>query len=170
MSPVRKLGTLYDERSEAAAHRGHKGHEHPLQDFFSRFATRAATAAGSFWAFIIAFAVIVLWLVTGPMFGWSDTWQLVINTATTIVTFLMVFLIQHAQNRDTRILHIKLNELIAAMEGASNELIDLEEAEEGELKEVQQRMQRLAKEAVGGEARSVSEQREGLPPANRRSS
>ena len=96
--------------------------------------SRAVTAwAGSSWAFAIALLVIVVWLVTGPIFHYSDTWQLVINTGTTVVTFLMVFLIQRSQNKDALAVHLKLNELVAAMKGASNRLIDVEDLTEDEL-------------------------------------
>ncbi len=85
------------------------------------------------WAFAIAVLVIVIWLVTGPVFHYSDTWQLVINTGTTVVTFLMVFLIQRSQNKDSRAIHLKLNEIVAALEGASNRLVDVENLSEEEL-------------------------------------
>ncbi len=85
------------------------------------------------WAFGLALGSVILWLVSGPIFGFSDTWQLVINTSTTIVTFLMVFLIQHGQNKDSRAMELKLNELIAAMKGASNRLIAIEELTDDEL-------------------------------------
>ena len=97
--------------------------------------------------FVLAFAVIVAWVVTGPIFGFSDTWQLVINTGTTIITFLMVFLIQNTQNRDTQALQIKLDELIRATRGAHNALLDLEELEEHELQEFQDRYEALARKA-----------------------
>jgi low affinity Fe/Cu permease len=99
---------------------------------FGHIAQSAATAAGRPWAFIAAFAVVLIWAMTGPLFGFSDTWQLVINTGTTIVTFLMVFLIQNAQNRDTGALHLKLDELIRVTEGAHNRLIALERQGEEE--------------------------------------
>ena len=99
-----------------------------------RFAALATRWTGSTFAFISAALVIVVWLVTGPLFHFSDTWQLVINTGTTIVTFLMVFLIQRAQNKDSLAVQIKLNELIAAMEGASNRLISAEDLSEEELR------------------------------------
>jgi low affinity Fe/Cu permease len=108
-------------------------------------AKAAAQATGSFWAFTIALLVVVGWAVTGPLFGFSDTWQLAINTATTIVTFLMVFLIQHAQNRDTRALQLKLDELIASVDGASNQLISIEDLDDEDLEVLHDRFQRIAK-------------------------
>ncbi len=111
---------------------------------FARMAGHASTATGSFWAFAAAVAVVVLWAATGPLFHYSDDWQLTINTGTTIVTFLMVFVIQHAQNKDTRAVHLKLNELIAAIEGASNRLIDVEHLSDKELEHLYGRFQHLA--------------------------
>jgi low affinity Fe/Cu permease len=105
---------------------------------------KATKYSGTSWAFAIAAGSIALWLATGPLFGFSDTWQLVINTGTTIITFLMVFLIQRAQNKETAALHLKLNELVAAVKGASNRLIDLEEWSEEELDELQKHYRRLA--------------------------
>jgi low affinity Fe/Cu permease len=110
--------------------------------------SRAVTAwTGSSWAFALAAAVIVVWLVTGPLFHYSDTWQLVINTGTTIVTFLMVFLIQRAQNKDSLAIQLKLNEIVAAMPGASNRLIDVEDLTEAELLRLHQFYSRLAEMA-----------------------
>jgi low affinity Fe/Cu permease len=97
------------------------------------FSTAVARWTGSTTAFGLACGVIVLWALTGPIFGYSDTWQLVINTSTTIVTFLMVFLIQRSQNKDSLAIHLKLNELVAAIEGASNRLIDVESLTEDDL-------------------------------------
>ena len=114
---------------------------------FSRFANRTARAIGHPAAFAMAAAVVVLWLVTGPIFGFSDTWQLVINTGTTIVTFLVVFLIQNTQNRDGAALQVKLDELIRAMEGAHNAFLDLEELSEDDLQVFRKRYQELAREA-----------------------
>ena len=99
--------------------------------------------SGSSWAFALAALVIIGWLVTGPFFHYSDTWQLVINTSTTIVTFLMVFLIQRAQNKDALALHLKLNEIVAAIQGASNRLIDVEGLSEEELHVLQRHYRKL---------------------------
>jgi len=110
----------------------------------SRFATWASVWTGSTPAFICAVGVIVVWLITGPLFHFSDTWQLVINTGTTIITFLMVFLIQRAQNKDALAVQLKLNEIVAAMEGASNRLISVEDLSEEELHVLHTHYQRLA--------------------------
>jgi low affinity Fe/Cu permease len=104
--------------------------------WFERFARTASTLAGKPVAFFTALAVILVWLVTGPVFGFSDTWQLIINTGTTIVTFLMVFLLQHSQNRDTLALQVKLADLIIAMKGADNKLATAEDLSEKELAEL----------------------------------
>lgn len=100
---------------------------------FERFATFVSRAAGSSYAFSIAFALIVVWLITGPFFDFSETWQLIINTGTTIITFLMVFLIQKSQNKDSLAIQLKLNELLAANELASNRMVNVEELTEEEL-------------------------------------
>ncbi len=102
---------------------------------------------GSSWAFGLALLVVLVWLATGPLFGFSDTWQLVINTGTTVVTFLMVFLIQRTQNKDSLAIQLKLNELVAAMTGASNRLIDVESLNETELERLHQYYRRLAEMA-----------------------
>src|SRR6187455_1270808 len=104
-----------------------------MNEFFRKFAHKTSTIVGSPWSFIVAVGIIVVWAVTGPLFHFSDTWQLVINTSTTIVTFLMVFLIQNTQNRDAKAIHLKLDELIRCIKGARNTLIDLEEMSEEEL-------------------------------------
>ncbi len=108
------------------------------------FARWATGWSGSSWAFALAVSVVVIWGVTGPLFGWSDTWQLVINTGTTVVTFLMVFLIQRSQNKDALAVHLKLNELVAAVEGASNRLIDVEDFSEEELETLHKYYRRLS--------------------------
>jgi len=104
--------------------------------FFTHLASRVAAWAGRPVAFVLATSIIIIWVVTGPVFGWSDTWQLVINTGTTIVTFLMVFLIQNAQNRDAAAIQAKLDEVIRAIEGARNEFIGIEHLTEGQLDKI----------------------------------
>jgi low affinity Fe/Cu permease len=122
------------------------GNNHNVS-FFTRFARWAATAAGRPATFTLAAAVIVVWAVTGPLFNYSDTWQLVINTGTTIITFLMVFLIQNTQNRDTEALQIKLDEIIRATRGARNAMLDLEEMDEKELDQIRNEYLELAEQA-----------------------
>jgi low affinity Fe/Cu permease len=118
-----------------------------VEEVFASFAGKISQATGSFWTFSAAVLVVLVWAATGPVFHYSETWQLVINTGTTIVTFLMVFIIQHAQNKDMRAVHLKLNELIAAVEGASNRLIDVEDLSDHELEHLYSRFQTLAKTA-----------------------
>src|SRR6187397_1965429 len=113
--------------------------------WFSRMANATAAWTGKPVAFLLAFATIVIWAVTGPIFHYSDTWQLVINTGTTIITFLMVFLIQNMQNRDAKAIHLKLDELIRAMKGARNNLVMLENLSEDELEMLERQFKRIAK-------------------------
>jgi len=115
--------------------------------WFTIFAKITSRATGRPSAFMLAGAIIIVWIVTGPLFHFSDTWQLVINTGTTIVTFLMVFLIQNTQNRDSEALQVKLDELIRAVDGAHNALLDLEELEEDELDRIRLNYSKLAKKA-----------------------
>lgn len=115
--------------------------------WFGRFARGTSRAAGRPVAFTLAMGVVLLWAVTGPLFGFSDTWQLVINTGTTVVTFLMVFLIQATQNRDSDALQVKIDELIRATEGAHNALLDLEEIDEEQMVLIRQRYKKLAEQA-----------------------
>ena len=115
--------------------------------WFTDFAKATSRATGRSSAFVIAVAAILVWAVTGPLFGFSDTWQLAINTSTTIVTFLMVFLIQNTQNRDSEALQIKIDELIRATEGAHNALLDLEETEGHEFDKIRVTYSKLAKKA-----------------------
>lgn len=114
-----------------------------MNTLFHRFAAKVSNFAGSAWAFIGALIILILWAVTGPLFHFSDTWQLVINTGTTIVTFLMVFLIQNTQNRDAKAIHLKLDELIRSMSDARNSLLDLEDFSDEELERLQKQFQRL---------------------------
>ena len=119
----------------------------PAIAWYSRLAKATAHFCGRPWVFALAVSVIAVWIVTGPLFGFSDTWQLVINTGTTIITFLMVFLIQNTQNRDTEAIQVKLDELIRATRGAHNALLDLEELEEEALDAFRRRYQALASAA-----------------------
>lgn len=114
---------------------------------FTRFAKWTARMSGRPMAFYAAFAVIVIWVATGPVFGYSDTWQLVINTGTTIVTFLMVFLIQNTQNRDSEAIQVKLDEIIRATKGSHNALLDLEELEDEELDRMKEMYEQIAERA-----------------------
>jgi len=117
------------------------------RSIFTRFARWTSGVTGRPLTFIVAVSVVVAWAVTGPLFDFSDTWQLVINTSTTIVTFLMVFLIQNTQNRDTEALQIKLDEIIRALKGARNEVLDLEEMDEKQLDEIRKEYLGLAEHA-----------------------
>jgi low affinity Fe/Cu permease len=128
---------------------------------FSRFATVAARAAGRPVTFVVAVAVILVWAICGPVFAFSNTWQLVINTTTTIVTFLMVFLIQNTQNRDAEAMQIKLDELIRTASGAQNSLLDLEELDEDELDRI-----RLHYEHLAQRARERADRRSAAPRKN----
>ena len=120
-----------------------------IRDAFGVFARKTSTILGSAWAFVCAILIIVLWAITGPTFHYSDTWQLIINTGTTIVTFLMVFLIQNTQNRDAKAVHLKLDELIRALGPARNKLVDLEKLSDDELKKLEKEFERLRKKAEG---------------------
>ena len=151
---ARKLGVTRDRLGDmankaGAEERKKNGKKRDIfcvvSDAFRCFAQRASTVLGSAWAFCGAVLVIVVWLVTGPTFHFSDTWQLIINTATTVITFLMVFLIQNTQNRDAKAQHLKLDELIRAVKGARNQLVDLEELSDNDLKKLEEQFRRLRK-------------------------
>jgi len=114
-----------------------------VSDAFRVFARRSSRMLGSAWAFAAAVLVILVWLLTGPIFHFSDTWQLIINTATTVITFLMVFLIQNTQNRDAKAVHLKLDELIRAIKDARNELVDLEELSDEELQKLEEQFRKM---------------------------
>lgn len=116
------------------------------KSIFTYMAEKTAQWTGRPAAFLMAFAVVIIWAITGPVFEYSDTWQLVINTGTTIITFLMVFLIQNSQNRDTKALQLKLDELIRATKGAHTVLLDLEELSETELQKIQDKYENIAAE------------------------
>ena len=121
-----------------------------LSKHFSTFSRYIADSSGRPSAFLIAFSVVIIWLISGPLFGFSDTWQLVINTGTTIVTFIMVFLIQNTQNRDSAAVQIKLDELIRAHVGAHNVLLDLEELTQEQIDKIKKKYEYLAEEARAG--------------------
>ena len=114
-----------------------------MKELFRRLAEKAAHAVGSYWAFLIALLTIIVWALTGPYFNYSDTWQLFINTGTTIVTFLMVFLIQNTQNRETRIVSLKLDELLRGVEGARTGLVELDHMSDDDLELVRQEFARM---------------------------
>ena len=118
-----------------------------MQERFRVIARKSSNVLGSAWAFAVAILIIIVWGLTGPVFGYSDTWQLIINTGTTIVTFLMVFLIQNTQNRDAKAVHLKLDELIRALGGARNNLVDLEKLSDEELKKLEGEFKRLSEKA-----------------------
>ena len=118
-----------------------------MSEGFRKFASKVSEVTGSAWAFLAAVAIVVAWAVTGPLFHFSEVWQLVINTGTTIITFLMVFLIQNTQNRDSKAIHLKLDELLRANETARSAMIDLEHLSDEELKRIQAQFARLREEA-----------------------
>ena len=126
-----------------------------MNEFFRKFASVTSDVVGSSWAFILAVLIIVVWAVTGPAFGYSDTWQLVINTGTTIITFLMVFLIQNTQNRDAKAIHLKLDELLRASEGARTSMANLENMPDEELKRLQQEFRRICETRGIGDGTTV---------------
>jgi low affinity Fe/Cu permease len=122
---------------------GQKSNDKFVRELFRRFAAKVAEFSGSAWAFIFAVLIVLVWALTGPIFRYSDTWQLVINTGTTIITFLMVFLIQNTQNRDAKAIHLKLDELIRAVEKARTRLVDLESMTDDELAALQEEFKKL---------------------------
>jgi low affinity Fe/Cu permease len=137
-----------------------------IRDAFGVFARKASNVLGSAWAFVIAIGIIVIWAATGHAFGYSDTWQLIINTGTTIVTFLMVFLIQNTQNRDAKAVHLKLDELIRALGPARNKLVDLEKLSDDQLKTLEEEFEKLRKKAEGAKE-EVEDLKETATKSNR---
>ncbi|MEO7558046.1 MAG: low affinity iron permease family protein [Gammaproteobacteria bacterium] len=133
-----------------------------MNDFFHKFAKKTSEIFGSPAAFIIAVLIIVVWGLTGPVFGFSDTWQLIINTGTTIVTFLVVFLIQNTQNRDAKAIHLKLDELIRGVEGARTELVDLEDLSDEELARLQKEFEQMREDssALPDKAKAIEQKLE----------
>jgi low affinity Fe/Cu permease len=120
-----------------------------ISDAFRVFARHTSVMLGSAWAFVGALFIILVWAITGPTFHFSDTWQLIINTGTTIVTFLMVFLIQNTQNRDAKAMHLKLDEIIRALKKARNEMVDLENLSDEELEKLEEQFKRVREKAEG---------------------
>ena len=121
-----------------------------MSELFRKFSRRTADILGSPGAFIVAISILIVWALTGPIFHFSNTWQLAINTGTSVVTFLMVFVIQASQNRDSKALHLKIDELIRAIESARTEMVDLEERPEAELKELADQFKRMSADEVPG--------------------
>lgn len=153
-SPLKKQNTNKEEHKKRSS----------LSKFFERFSSAVTRATGGVYAFIIAIIIVIIWATTGPIFKYSDTWQLVINTGTTIVTFLMVFVIQHSQNKDTIALQLKLNELIAASR-ASNKLIDVEDLSDDELEKLKAfyaDLSSLTKKEKENKIHSLEEEKDGL--------
>ena len=147
-------GTPSDANGPATApvnghnrHNGHNGNNHAAHDIFWHFAARTSNAVGSPWAFALAIGVVLAWAITGPIFHYSDSWQLVINTGTTIVTFVMVFLIQNMQNRDSRAIHLKLDELIKTTKLARNQLVDVENVPEDEMRQLEAEFHKVRAQA-----------------------
>ncbi len=138
------------------------------KSWFSRIAHATACWTGRPIAFGIALAIVVIWGVTGPVFGYSDTWQLVINTGTTIITFLMVFLIQNSQNRDTVAIHLKLDEILRSIAEARNNVMDLEDLEDSELEEIREEYRQLAAKARSLREETSSEKRGERPAMEKR--
>jgi low affinity Fe/Cu permease len=133
-----------------------KSNKKNQNNFFERLSSYSTAFTGTTAAFILALLIIIVWLITGPFFGFSNTWQLVINTGTTIITFLMVFLIQRMQNKDSRAIHLKLNELVASLKGPSNRLIDVEDLTEYEIETLSRFYKHLAEMAKKEKDLSIS--------------
>jgi low affinity Fe/Cu permease len=164
---ARKLGVTRERLSDMANKTGSKDQKKDkqerdffcvLSDAFRSFAQRSSILVGSAWAFGGAVLVILVWLITGPAFHFSDTWQLIINTATTIITFMMVFLIQNTQNRDAKAMQLKLDELIRALKDARNQLVDLEELSDDDLKKLEEQFRQLRKHSENGRRTSDNSQ------------
>jgi low affinity Fe/Cu permease len=144
-NPINDADSLAQAKKTVADRPTSAGRE--IREVFHRFSQAVSTVAGSPWTFFSAVLIVVIWAILGPHFHYSDTWQLVINTGTTIVTFLMVFLIQNTQNRDAKAIHLKLDELIRAKRGARNALMDLQNCTEEELAEIEAEFKRLRERA-----------------------
>ena len=132
-----------------------------MNDWFRKFANKTSEIVGSPWAFLIALLLTIAWAISGPFFGFSDTWQLVVNTASTISTGLIVFLIQNTQNRDAKAIHLKLDELLRGVEGARTGMVDLEDLSDEDLKKLQEQFQKLREKhatLVDGDIEAVEEE------------
>ena len=161
---------MANHKTNSSRENGHHREDRDLfcriRDAFGVFARKASNVLGTAWVFVIAIAIIVIWAATGHAFGYSDTWQLIINTGTTIVTFLMVFLIQNTQNRDAKAVHLKLDELIRALGPARNKLVDLEKLSDDDLKTLETEFEKLRKKAEGAKE-EVEELKEGAGKKSR---
>ena len=143
-----KVGVMnHTQTQELKKHEQERDFFCVISDAFRLFARKSSIMLGSAWAFAGAILIILVWALTGPTFHFSDTWQLIINTGTTIVTFLMVFLIQNTQNRDAKAMHLKLDEIIRALKKARNELVDLEDLSDEELNRLEEQFRRLRTKA-----------------------
>jgi low affinity Fe/Cu permease len=140
-------------RLEVAKVGADSGRKQTQGDAFGKFAASASSWLGSKWAFVGATAIILVWAMTGPIFHYSDTWQLVINTGTTIITFLMVFIIQNTQNRDARAINLKLDELIHAIDNAKNQMMDIEKLSDAELDEIHEKYIQLRADCIDDEGK-----------------
>ena len=141
-----------------------------MNEFFRKFAGKVSKIVGSGWAFILAVAIIIVWGITGPVFNFSDTWQLIINTGTTIITFLMVFLIQNTQNRDAKAIHLKLDELIHGLRGPHTGFVDLEEMSDAELEELEVAFRKMRERkglSVKEFVKEVEQEERGRKPKNK---
>jgi low affinity Fe/Cu permease len=144
--------------------------EPTMNDWFRKFSSKTSEIVGSPWAFFAALVLVIGWAATGPYFGWSNSHSLAINTITTIITFLMVFLIQNTQNRDAKAIHLKLDELLRGVEGARTGLVDLEDLSDEELKKLQQQFQRLREQQttqVEGNTKAIEDELKGRTSATR---
>ena len=131
-----------------------------MNDLFRKAARKASTVLGSPWAFITAFSLVLIWALSGPVFRFSENWQLVINTGTTIITFLMVFLIQNTQNHDSKALHLKINELLVAVKEARSGLVDLDHLSEEELDQLERAFRRIGRHELAAAVENEEEERE----------
>jgi low affinity Fe/Cu permease len=154
MRPIAKPGANLKGRADGNSSRNTKGAGKEagfllrVRDAFRAFARKSSIVLGSAWAFSAALLIIIVWIATGPIFHFSDTWQLIINTATNIIALLMVFLIQNTQNRDAKAFHLKLDEIIRALKDALNELVDLEDLSDEDLEKLEQQFKRLRESAA----------------------